>query len=100
MPGIPPVEISDAARSDIVRVVLFLIEKNPDASRRLRARLIEIFDAIAVDPGIGRRWSKTPKNREIRERILRSGNATYVVRYLIEPERITILRVHSAREDR
>ena len=100
MPAAPQVEVSGPALADIARVVLFLASRNPAAAKRLRDAISAAFDTIQAAPGVGRRYWAAPAGTEVRERVVRFGQGAYIVRYAVEPEAVTILRIHHAREDR
>jgi plasmid stabilization system protein ParE len=94
VPPAPEVEVTARALADIGRLVRFLALKNPVAAKRLRETLWESFEAISLEPALGRR------RRDLRERIVRLGRSAYVVRYAITPDAVIVLRIHHARESR
>lgn len=100
MPAPAKVEVTEKALADIARVVTFLHRHSPAAAKRLRDAISQALGAIGASPRIGRRWQGAEIGSEVRERVLRLGRSTYIIRYAVEENAVIILRVHHAREDR
>ena len=96
----PKVEVEGPAIADLDRIDRFLRQKNPNAANRLGPALWAVFTRIAEAPRIGRRWAHAPPGSEVRERLMPFGQSVYIIRYAIAPDRISILRIHHAREER
>ncbi len=81
---------------DLARLRKFIEIKNPDASKRIAASLLEGIKKLKRFPYVGVEVSKAPNPEIVRDLIL--GN--YIVRYLILGKTISILRLWHHKEDR
>lgn len=85
------IEWTEDAVANLDAIADYVSAFNPAAARRLIARLIEVADSLAEFSGRGR--DVGAGRRELT--IVRP----YVLRYLVEAERVVILRIrHGARE--
>lgn len=87
-----PVRLSTAALRDLSEAVAFIATENPDAARRLRARLVEAadglreFPAMAQTDGRGRRIFSVPGTR-------------FRLLYRVGEQTVVVLRIlHGARQ--
>jgi toxin ParE1/3/4 len=90
--------ISRAAAADFERLRLFLTGKNPAATQRAIAGLIEAIDSLAVFPD----RSKPSGVSGLRDLIVPFGRSAYVVRFEhdTQRQRIVIVRIWHGREAR
>jgi plasmid stabilization system protein ParE len=90
---------SPQALTDLKRLHDFIADKNPIAASRISKRLREGIGQLRQQPRMGRRVNQAPGQlapEEIRDWVV----GPYVVRYLILPEMVVILRIWHGREDR
>ncbi|MGY2733683.1 type II toxin-antitoxin system RelE/ParE family toxin [Sphingomonas sp. UYP23] len=83
-----------AARADLARIYDFNAQRSEAYAARVDAPLIERADALGRRPGMGRPWGKAGL------RVLPVVDIQYVITYAMVSDRVTILRVHHARENR
>ena len=85
------------ALDDLLRLRLFLTEKNPNAAQRAGQTILEAADRLAEFPLLGRPMNDgTPR----REMIAPFGAGAYVLRYLIDNDSVFIIRVWHSKESR
>ncbi|MDG1418097.1 MAG: type II toxin-antitoxin system RelE/ParE family toxin [Maricaulis sp.] len=90
--------LSDPALADLERLRRFLTDKNPEASRRAAAVIMQAFETLKEFPKRG-----TPSRRSgLRELVIPFGQAAYIVRYALDEamSELIILRVWHGREER
>jgi toxin ParE1/3/4 len=85
------VVVSFRARSDILDIYSYLAERSPTAADRLR--LSERFDELREFPFLG------PDRSELRPSLRGILVEGYVAFYLVETDRIVIVRVLDGRRD-
>ncbi|MDD2724145.1 MAG: type II toxin-antitoxin system RelE/ParE family toxin [Methylovulum sp.] len=85
------------ALDDLLRLRLFLADKNPNAATRAGQTILEAADRLAQFPLIGRPMDDgTPR----REMIAPFGTGAYVLRYLYGNDAVFIIRVWHSKENR
>lgn len=91
-------DILHAAAADLERLRLFLADKNPAATQRAIAALIEAIDSLAAFPDRGRASGISG----LRDLIVPFGRSAYVVRFEhdAQRQRIIIVRIWHGREAR
>ena len=87
------VVLSAKARADLLSIYRYVAERSPKAAEALLARISTNFDHISRFPFIGRERSSLARGL----RCLIVG--VHLIFYLVETERITIVRVIDARMD-
>lgn len=88
-------KIRPAARRDIKRLAAFLAEAPPEISEELIRRLEARIDWLTRFPFLGR-----PLRSGLRESSVRYGKSVYVLRYKVDDNQISIVRIWHARENR
>ena len=84
---------SDKAKTDLVRIYAYLADRNPKAADALIEDIDTKFENLSRFPFIGReRSSLAPELRSILV-------GTYVIFYLVERDRIVVVRVIDGRMD-
>jgi toxin ParE1/3/4 len=89
----PQVVVSLRARSDIFDIHSYLAERSPAAADRLLARLSERFDELREFPFLG------PDRSELRPSLRGLLIDGYIAFYLLETDRVVIVRVLDGRRD-
>jgi plasmid stabilization system protein ParE len=84
------------AIGDLERLRAFIAVNNPDAARKAASQLLQGIDQLKSFPYLGVPVAQAPDPELIRDRIIGS----YVVRYIITNDLLTILRIWHQREDR
>jgi toxin ParE1/3/4 len=87
------VVVADKAKSDLLRIYLFLEQHSPSAANDYTQRINSNFENVARFPFIGRERSNLAPGL----RCLVVG--VYLVFYIVEPEKITVVRVIDGRMD-
>lgn len=87
------IAFSKSAVEDLQRLRQFIAVQDSEAAARVAQRIRESIATLALFPAKGRPVEGFPNVRE-----LIAGN--YIVRYVYEEERITILRIWHEREYR
>ena len=87
-------EWSIGAQSDLARIYTFNLERSEGWADRVEARLRERAEALRRTPFIGRKIGSTGL------RALSVPDFQYVLTYRVDGAQVTILDVHSTREDR
>jgi toxin ParE1/3/4 len=87
------VVVSLRARSDILNIHSYLSERSPAAADRILARLSQRFDDLREFPFLG------PDRSELRAALRGLLVEGYVVFYMVEVDRIIIVRVIDGRKD-
>ena len=88
--------MSNSAKRDLSRLEDFLAEKAPSAANRAAKLITEAMLSLREFPDRGYACPLPG----VREWPVRFGQSGYIVRYLVDPEAITILRIFHALEDR
>lgn len=88
--------MSSSAKRDLSRLEDFLAEKAPSAANRAAKLIAEAMLSLREFPDRGYACPLPG----VREWPVRFGQSGYIVRYLVDPEAITILRIFHALEDR
>jgi plasmid stabilization system protein ParE len=87
-------EWSIGAKSDLARIYAFNFERSESWAARAEGRLRERAEALRRTPFIGRKIGSTGL------RALSAPDFQYILTYRVDGEQVTILAVHSTREDR
>jgi toxin ParE1/3/4 len=87
------VVVSLRARSDILEIHSYLSEHSPAAADRMVARFSERFDELREFPFLG------PDRSELRASLRGLLMDGYIAFYLVETDRIVIVRVIDGRSD-
>ncbi|UPK36636.1 type II toxin-antitoxin system RelE/ParE family toxin [Bradyrhizobium sp. 186] len=87
------VVLSLRARTDLLDIHSYLAERSPTAADRLAARFSERFDELRKFPFIG------PDRSELRASLRGLSVDGYTAFYLVEADRIIIVRVLDGRRD-
>ena len=85
------------ALDDARRLFDFLREKNPSAAARAAQAIRQGADQLADFPDIGRPMNDGTGRREL---FVPFGANSYVLRYILDAQRIVIIRVWHSREQR
>jgi len=85
------------ALDDLLRLRLFLADKNPNAATRAGQTILEAADRLAQFPLLGRLMNDGTLRREV---IAPFGAGAYVLRYLIDNDSVFIIRVWHSKENR
>lgn len=86
---------SREALRDLIRLRVFIAEKNPQAAQRVSTTLVQGINKLRDFPLLGKEVSQAPDPKIVRDLIV----GKYIVRYLVLSESITILRVWHHREN-
>lgn len=85
------------ARFDLRRLKTWTERYSPKQARRQAQRIQNAIESLRENPRLGRRIPVPDGGKEeLRELIL----VPYVIRYIVEPERIVIIRMWHNKEDR
>ena len=87
------VDISLRARSDIFEIHAYLSERSPVAAERILARFSRRFDELREFPLLG------PDRSEFRQSLRGLVIDEYIAFYIVEADRIVIVRVLDGRRD-
>ena len=90
------VRLTPEARQDITRLAKFLATKSPAAMAKARAALKSGIEGLRTFPNRGAVRGDSGE----RELLAPFGRDGYVIQYLVEGRRVTVLRIFHAREDR
>lgn len=82
-----------AANKDIRKIYFYYAARSPQAAARIVAKINQSFELLSRHPRVGRARSRF--GRAVRGIV--SGN--YVILYMIDENRVTILRVIDGRMD-
>ncbi|MFQ3452448.1 type II toxin-antitoxin system RelE/ParE family toxin [Bradyrhizobium sp. UFLA01-814] len=85
--------VSLRARSDILDIHSYLADRSPAAADRMLVRLSERFDNLSEFPLLG------PDRSELRPSLRGLLIEGYIAFYLVETDRIVIVRVLDGRRD-
>ena len=98
MPGTQKLTLvwSPAARRDLIRLREFIQPHNPRAAQRAAAAIRKAARLISENPSIGQQL----EGRQDRELFTPFGHRGYVLRYQIIGQKILMLKVWHALEDR
>jgi len=88
-------EWSVRALADLERFALFLRERHPQMAGIVGSEIQKKAEILSLHPQLGR---PRQGRREQYEVVLQILNATYVLRYAFDGERLVILRVFHGRE--
>jgi plasmid stabilization system protein ParE len=91
-----PVNLSEAARVDIARLVDFLATRDRRAAVRAVGVIAKALDSLAEFPDRGAPGSETGY-REIQARF---GRGAYIIRYQVRPESVFVTRLFHSNERR
>jgi len=80
---------SKEAIADLVRLREFIMQKNPDAAKRIAGELLARMQQLCLFPNMGRGVQLAPTSNSIRDFVF----GDYTVRYAIHDGAITILRI-------
>lgn len=87
------IEVSDAARRDIVAAFLFLRERNPKAAQSIRSAVRRAVLSLKRFPNRGRLGQK----REFRELVV--GRTPYIVVYAVIDDVVFVTRIRHTSQD-
>ena len=87
------VVLSSRARSDLIEIHSYIAERSPAAADRLAARFSERFDELQEFPFLG------PDRSELRASLRGLPIDGYIAFYLVEADRIAIVRILDGRRD-
>ena len=90
------VRLTSAANRDVVRLVEFLLDKNPNAAMRAADTLDLAMLSLAEFSERGRPGSEP----NLRELIVPFGSGAYVVQYRVDHDAVVVARIFHGREDR
>jgi plasmid stabilization system protein ParE len=90
-------EWSVAALADLERFAEFLHERHPRLAALVAIEILGKAEALVAHPRLGRPVAGQEEYREI---VLRVLGADYVFQYRVTLERVVILRIFHARENR
>jgi plasmid stabilization system protein ParE len=90
------VELRPAAERDLDRLVAFMAKLDARAADKRERWLRESLRSLARRPLIGRPGPMP----SLRERVLKYGKSSSLVRYQITPESVIVLRIWHGKEDR
>lgn len=91
-----PAVLVPAARQDLREAVTQIARDNPEAARRLRARLETALRRLGANPAIG---AQRPALAEARYRFLAIGGFPYLLVYTADTDPPRVLRLlHMARD--
>ena len=88
---------SNEASGDVERLFVFLSNENREAAMRALDAMENSVNMLADFPEIGRPMNDGTENREL---FIPFGSASYVLRYIIEEEKVVIIRAWHSRENR
>ena len=91
------IEWSDAALADLDRFAQFLNQQNTSLAARVATEIISKVQVLSEHPRLGRPVAGREEYRQIVLQVLR---AKYVFQYRFDGERLVMLRVYHAREER
>jgi len=86
-------QFTHSATRDLTRLRAFIAEKDPQAASRVSRRLGRAIRHLRDHPELGKPLEELPEVRE-----LVAGD--YIVRYTLDEETLTILRIWHGREAR
>ena len=92
----PQVTFAPAAIRDLQRLRDFLRPKSADAARRAGEAIRQGVKILGAHPRLGRVVDDLPE--EFREWLIDFGHSGYVVRYRIDGEAMTILKIRHQKE--
>jgi plasmid stabilization system protein ParE len=93
---IRPVRLTPAAERDLLRLVDFLIEKNPRAADRAAAAIDAAIRSLDQFSDRGRQTSK----KGLRELVVRFGQRAYIIQYRVDSDAVVVARVFHNLEKR
>ncbi len=94
----PSIRLSKRARADLVRLRLFIAEKNPRAAQRAADKIISGIDQLLTFPLLGRPCPPDSMPAGFRELIVDFGSDGYIILYRVESDEITIVAMRHQRE--
>ncbi|PZO55158.1 MAG: type II toxin-antitoxin system RelE/ParE family toxin [Alphaproteobacteria bacterium] len=90
------VELRPAAERDLDRLVVFMAKLDERAADRRERWLRESIRKLGDRPLMGRPGPRS----SLRERVLKYGRSSYLVRYRVTDEALVVLRIWHGKEDR
>lgn len=93
----PSVIVTQSARADLVRLREFLLEHSPQAANRFGRTLADVFDALAINPRLGRPVESVVGLHRL---VIPFGAAGYVLhyRYMTDADDLFVLTIRHSRE--
>ena len=91
------IEWSDEALADLDRFVEFLNQEHPSLAAKVASEIISKVQVLTDHPRLGRPIAGREEYRQIVLQVLR---AAYVFQYRFDGERLVMLRVYHARQER
>lgn len=92
----PQVRFAPAAIRDLQRLRDFLRPKRADAARRAGEAIRQGLRILGAHPRLGRMVEDLPE--EFREWLIDFGDSSYVARYRIDDDAVTILSIRHQKE--
>lgn len=93
----PQVIFAPAAIRDLERLRAFLRDRNALAARRASAAIIKGVENLGAYPRLGRIVEDLPEI--YRDWLIDFGDSGYLVRYRVDANRVTILRIRHQKEE-
>ncbi len=87
----PPVKFAPGALRDLTRLLAFLKEKNPIASQKAAATIIQAIRILEQHPQIGRPVTDTEPG--YRELVIGFGHYGYVALYRLESDAVIVVAI-------
>jgi plasmid stabilization system protein ParE len=90
------VELRPAAERDLDRLVAFMVKLDQRAADKRERGLREALRRLGERPFLGR----PGKRPNMRERVLKFGRSSYLIRYRVTDDAVVITRIWHGKEDR
>jgi plasmid stabilization system protein ParE len=90
------IEFARRAQTDLQRLRAWLADVDPDAARRAAIAIVNAIERLGRFPGM----APPVKGSDVRELQVPFGRYGYVVRYVLQEDRVLITRVFHGRESR
>lgn len=87
---------AEEAVADLIRLRVFIAEKDPSAAARVASELIGRLENIRLFPEMGRVVALAPEPQSVRDAVF----GKYVVRYVAQAQAVVILRIWHHYESR
>ena len=88
------IDYSPESIGDLIRLRRFIEKENPPAARRVANSIMEGVDKLKIFPKMGLPVQRAPDPELIRDLYV----GAYTIRYLVNDERIYILRIWHGKE--
>jgi plasmid stabilization system protein ParE len=90
------IELRPAAERDLDRLVAFMLELDERAADKRERGLRAALRRLGERPFLGR----PGKGHNMRERVIKFGKSSYLIRYRVTDEAVVITRIWHGKEDR